>query len=321
MESIFCRLLFFIIIKFCFLFSHISTGEELLLPDPSQSIEALWPSIQGITILDKQIILIPTEKNFFIEVPFKGLSGKTREENFGQAIDSKRHPYPEKFANRTIIDLSPKISDQLFFLERDDLGGYTALQKDFSFLEFNTFAWDLILPPRDRMGEPTQKEIKDIRQKIKKSWDQSGGQKWFGISQAPESWFGNQRENFLIWTHLPQFPLVNLTCQKQGELDCKLDRTCFVEGISDKDLKSMIGLGLHQEKKLLVTWHPETYELFFLKFHSCFNITLLGKRKISEKIPPILSVKVDSHGRLWVTTSRPEPFTNGSVFVWEKYIP
>lgn len=269
--------------------------------------------IYSVIRKDNTLFLTTKDADFFIRTPFYGLRDSSYK-IFGGYLDSKRIIIP-KALGKLRWHSSFIIENKIGFMDGINLQVYYFGVKDNQFIVKKELIWDMIKPPKDRIGEPTQIEINKHRSNFKKHFIKTVGVKIVGISHL--EWLDTTNTNYFIFvSSISGYPFLLGYCDKMS-LSCVIDRFCYVNKFIFKKDGRYRGVGIDTKNQTLIIGDFKDHKLHKFKFNSCLNISYVDSISLPSKIKEISSVYVDQDDNLWVSSIAADNYTNSSVFCWE----
>lgn len=305
------------IVRFLLVFLSMNAS-ALDLPDPTdlQSVVAIERAQAGV-LIDRDIIYqFPDRKSFFITTPFNG-SGKTREEVFGDMVQSKRVEIGAEGEKERPWRGAAFAGDVLLFLDGIGLEIVAYSLKSNAFLSRHSIVWDTLRPPRDRGGEAGTPETAQFRAKFSKAMSKAHDTKFIGMSAVPEEWRESGDFEYFVSTRIAGFPLITLRCTRDDPSRCRVSRGCFVEGLKLQSSDNVVGVGVFESTKLIVVGDRGIHGAHVLKFDSCLSVRKVDEIKFPKRVFELSNIHADTAGRLWVTSIRPDDYNNATTFYWD----
>ncbi len=304
---------FFYALMTCFTWALPAFGTGAL-PATSErdTLEALERRIRGVSAFGEELLLFPEDKDFVIGLAYPGKTG-TRESFFGKLTDQERITLDTKTKRMWVSGYG--FDGFLMFFDSLNLEFFFVNRKTKAIVSSNQVPWDLIKPPRDRGGEPTTFEIKEAREKFRKAFRKKplGGITGLAIKEKRK----DGGLDFFMSSNIPGFPLLELGCRaKNGDFyQCQVERYCFINTSFKESYLS--GIGYSPKRKVIILADAKKSELIYLKYNSCYSVTLVGRTSLPEKFKKVSGVAVDEEDTLWVSTLEPDDYLNASLFRWE----
>lgn len=292
----------------------------LQLPDPDElhAVPTVIRAVHGLTVFKSELYLFGAGLEEYVRVPFSP-NGKTRVERFGEYTQAERLKFPKtKFAGewrgllfdekgRRIIWDASMLQLALFF------------SKDLQLSSETTVPVDLLLPPADRMGEPSKTEVERARLKFIRAHKKVFGPRYTGLSKLPKNWMkGPGRTRYLMATKIVGFPITVLACDEDEPLTCLMERFCFLEGGPKLSADSVSGVGILASKRTILIGDAARHSVHLFQWNSCFDVRYLRSLNLPKSIEKMTSLQVDEEDRLWVTTGKWESRFDSNLYYWDK---
>lgn len=258
------------------------------------------------------LYLLPNSREFVIQVPFS--PGKTREGTFGKITASKR------------IDIKPQFQQEgwrgvhvlehfVLFFDGKSLGVLEAKKEKMVPIIRRSIAQDLIKPPADRGGEAPEFETIALRKKFNKNFRLATTMPFSGWTYWRQT---KTRQQYLVSSRVPGFPLMQLDCDLSEGSSCLLARQCWLPLPKGVDAQGISGLTYVKKNKLLMIGDAKKHRLLKFKVNSCGSIRYLGELPLPAKVNLLTNLFVDEDENLWVTTFKPDNYHNASLYFWPK---
>ena len=193
--------------------------------------------------------------------------------------------------------------------------------KKFAWVSSHSLVYDKIRPPEDRLGEATHKEIADLRsQFIAKVRKLSSQSKIAGIAILPATWQTSDTfHSYFLSSHIEDFPLLIMQCQKELPSRCNLTRACFLSG-SRPPAAAITGIGVEEDSRRVLFGNKVTNEIWLYDYQSCYRVLAKHKLKIPPRLYTLTDVKVSDDGALWISTSQIDDYMNANLYLWPKEV-
>lgn len=260
----------------------------------------------------------------YAKMPFK-VEGKTRQERYGEYAQVERIKVPpSKYPGewRGFIKATKSVNDA-----RKTIWDATMLQLLQFFPEKGTVVQeatvpaDVLKPARDRMGEPTQAEIKASRETFQKNQRRVFGPKYTGMVRLPEDWVpGAGKDHFLLATKIESFPVTMMSCNSDDEVACTMERFCYLEGGPSVKPKDVAGVGTvttANKKRYLLVGDAGRHQIQVYQWNSCFDVRHTKTLVLPKFIQKLTSIFTDQEDLLWVTTEKWENKFDSNLYYWE----
>lgn len=289
-------------------------NRDLTIPDELHSFEPVHTHIRDLFVDAHSIIMIPDQKLQLVRSPFVPL-GKTNQERFGKLTESIKHDL-SKGSTSGPWD-SVNVNGRGILLLNGNLLRFSKVGHDGSFDTESDIIYDSILPAADSRGEPPSFEIKRVRANFLNQMRKRERQALLGLRLIPNTWQPAKGNLYLALTSLRDFPLVQLSCSNQDASDCKITRTCNIEGLHGQLAYPLSGLALHPEKREILIADQGGQRIHILNYHSCFHSTYKGSLNLPKRLRTLSGVFIDGENRLWISTLGRDDYFNASIFYWE----
>lgn len=301
-----------IFISFSFvLTSTILSAQVFERPKKDQTLASLSFSISAILVLKGRLVYLPYDAPEIYESPFQ-LDKKTGKVRFFESLRSKRIRLDQKKIRYTDWAGISQYKEDFILIDGFELKIYL-LDKDYKFFRRNDIAWDLILPPRDRLGEATSFEVKKLRKRFSLEMRTAPDKRLRGIVYKGEN---DSEVEFFSGTSLKSFPVVVMSCMKDDLSRCRISRNCRVPNFQT----------IHPMDRGGIAFDPKSSKLFMIdkkrtiiraaKYKSCVHSPALESMGFDPKMKPIDSIGV-GEGKIWIGLSQRDDYYNNSIFTYD----
>ena len=289
---------------------------ELPIPDESHAALTVERGLYGISSSDNGLLVFPGKLQHIVRVP-QDMKAKDREAKFGKMTDQVRIPledaaYPGDWRG------AYEAPDRIIVWDASVLQLLVLRTKDYKTVLSTTVPTDMLKPPSDRMGEPTAMETNRTRKRFRENSRKIFGSKVSGMAEMPPKWAKSDGRQFLVSSHVAEFPVLVMSCLKDDPATCRIARHCFLEGGPKRASESVTGVGVIPGSREFVIGDSATNQIDVYKFNSCFDVVWKKTLKLPVRLPKMSNLHVDSEGRLWVTTMVPDSFTDSNLLYWDR---
>jgi hypothetical protein len=298
--------------------SSFGASKNLVLPAPDElhAVPTVLRSSSAIVREKDELFLFGPKLNQYVKIPFHP-DAKTRTTRFGEYTQSTRIPVPPtKYPGdwRGIM---------FFEGEKNMLWDASMLQLVLFFpnknrvIQETTVPIDMIKPARDSQGEPTSVETAKARNKIRTAYKKVFGSRFSGFSALPSGWLEGKKNYYAMASNIADFPLTIMSCAEDDPVGCVMDRICYLDGGPSIKSKSVAGVGVSKNGKLLLMGDAERHAIHVFHWDSCFNVHYLKSLELPKNIATITSLHIDHEDLLWVTTNKWENQFDSNLYYWE----
>jgi hypothetical protein len=289
---------------------------ELPIPDESHAALTVERGLSGVSSVDSALLVFPGKSQHMVKIPLD-MKAKNRETKFGKMTDQTKIPlenstYPGDWRG------AYEAPDRIIVWDASLLQLLVLRAKDFKTVLSTTVPIDTLKPPADRMGEPTAREVTRTRERFRANSRKIFGSKFSGMAEMPAGWSKGDGRQFLLSTHIAEFPVLIMGCLKDDPATCRATRHCFLEGGPKRAADAVTGIGVVPGARELVIGDSGTNQIDVYKFNSCFDVVWKRTLRLPARLPKLSNVSVDSEGRLWVTTLVSDSFTDSNLLYWDK---
>ena len=284
---------------------------ELKRPKKSQTLEALTYHISAMLIEKDRVIYLPYDEPELYVSPFK-YSKKTGKLEFLNIIKSKRIKFDKKKVQHTEWAGIIHYGKDYLLVDGFDLK-LSQMDEKFDFYRTNDIAWDLILPPKDRLGEAPKFEIKKMRKIFDLEMRTAPDKRIRGVALKGEQ--GSNVE-FFVGTALKSFPLIIMSCSKEDISRCKFARNCRVPAFQAINPIHRGGIAFDKETNKIYMVDRENNTVQAAKYKSCVDIEKAETISFGKKMKKIDTLAVGA-GRLWLGLSARDDYYNNAVFTYK----
>lgn len=275
----------------------------------------------GVHRYSDRVWSVPRRGNFFISSHYDP-KGKDYREAFHMGDRStalaERIQFPGAEKNKGTWRGPVYMSGYLLFIDADNLQmyGYNLETKTFTLV--SDLIIDRLMPPPDSRGMATRTEVKELRSKLLREF---GSYKNVysliaGVSQLGES--QATKNQFLISTRLPSFPLAVSTCEFGRKPFCSVKTVCYLAERQEtrNDPIDRSGLAYSVKRRFVLIGSKKYRKIYVYKFNSCFDVRFVKSMSVPKEIKEISALHIDEDDSLWISSPEPDPFTFGSIFKW-----
>ncbi len=294
---------------------------ELAFPEARASLETLHRSVAAVGRFGDRIIALAPGKASALVTPFDA-AGATREAVFGKIEAGERREVVKGALGPLDWRAVDLVGNKALLFDGQGLTFVEADAATLAEVARRSVPWDTVRPPRDRGGEATAWETKDLRVRFARAVQATPGVKVIGLARIPAGWRGKVRGYFAL-TRLKGYPLLELECSDDDEMpsSCVVARACNVDGLGDVSPKDLFGAAAVERdgQKLILVGDASRQRIVALKYDTCFHVARARPEwVIPAKIKDAATFSVDADGALWVGARAPDDYLNASLYFWAK---
>jgi hypothetical protein len=298
-------------------YAGILEAGELRLPRPeaSDSYEMVERSPQALGFFDKYMILLLQNQSTVVQIPLASNDSKlARPERALTA--SKRLKISSSYRSTDWV-AALSAAKHRFLVDGENLA-VTSVSESWEAIRGDGIIWDLLKPAADPRGEPPRWEIASVRAHVSKLIAGKTGRKLSGVVPMPRGWQGNREASFLMATNLQGHPIMTMDCDDDIGVTCKIVRTCNVQdALPSEDVR---GIAAVPGKRVFVLGDGKRNALTLFNYTSCYHITRGPTIFLPTSFKKLGSFGISATGELWVVTTAPDDFTNGSLHFWPQSV-
>ena len=116
-------------------------------------------------------------------------------------------------------------------------------------------------------------------------------------------------------TRIKGFPVVSILCSKDDIAKCRIKRRCRIPNIDTMD---SVGIGMSENLNILAIGDRKAKVVRFYRYRTCNNVVYSRSSKLPAPFKEMSYVDIDLQDNLWISTTRPDDFTKGSISMWPK---
>lgn len=293
-----------------------SFAKTLKRPTVDSSLEANVIPVENFQVYANEILVFVPSRDEFMSHSYNP-EGKTREEKFGTMLQTKKYQIKDDLKNFR-PHFGVRMSDQYLLFDGVSLNTAVFDIAEKRIWRFGDIVYDLIKPHADHGGEATKLETSGLRKTFSSRVRKKTDLKLVSGTLVPQSVSSDSSSKvfeILALTRIKGFPVVNLVCSKEDIARCRIQRRCRIPHL---DAEQTAGLGLNAKLKILAVGDVKTKKVHLYRFRSCNNIVYSRSLKMPEPFKTISGVDIDDQKNLWISTTRPDDFTKGSISFWPK---
>jgi hypothetical protein len=232
---------------------------------------------------------------------------------------SEKVTIPESGPSDEWLPMGELTADKVMFFNKNSLRVALFNRKDWSLLEAKDLVVDQVKPAKDTRGEPTQKETLALQGKLRAFYNKLKKDVPLikSIAALPLDKREADAHQYVALTDFPDHPVMTISCSGAQPLYCKLARACFARLPKEVRLDQLAGISFSEKRKIMLVGNPAEKRLEVFHYSSCFDVVHAGKIDYSVKLKALQSLHVDPSDGLWITTSEPDDYRNGSVYFWQ----
>ena len=290
---------------------------QLPFPPIADTWQSLDRALDAVAGTSNQLFTFSDARQHIVTTPFA--AGRTRTERFGKITDSKRHDAYQDGRDDPAVRGAVVAGNRLLVMNAKRLTMISVFIKDMKETIRRTIPIDLIRPPRDRVGEAPEFEVKEYRAKIKREFAKSDRLPFAGMAALPDAWRKTKNE-LLVLSRMPSFPLIILGCDPDEPSQCKATRGCFTHfpaGVKPQDLR---GVATYGKNKWVLVGDPSKRQIHILKYNSCHDVRATRSLKLPDKLKNLRNLWVSESGDLFVVTDEPDWYHNASLYTWPEAV-
>ena len=275
--------------------------------------------IKGMLLENNHLYALYDGRPWMIRVVFDGK--KPIDKAFatlqGRVADGKRIALPVKKPGNW-VGATGFVNNSLLLLS--DRGRVLALDREkFAYISIGDVILDRAAPALDTRGSPIKLEIRRFRAAFMRALDRVPETRKLmtGLAVLPKEWRQGEPHQFLLTGTMPGYPLMTMHCSEEIKSNCRVRRTCFVRGDTPKDAGDRLGIAVSRKRRLVLIGDRAAGRIFVYRFRSCYDVVFKQRLYLPERLGRLAGMMVDDQDRLWVSTTKPDQWTNASVYVWE----
>ncbi len=294
----------------------VSKNSLLPTPDELHAVPTVLRSSSAIVREKDELFLFGPKLNQYVRIPFHP-EAKTRITRFGEYTQSTRVAVPPtKYPGdwRGIMFFE---GEKSMLLDASMLQLVLFFPNKNRVIQETTVPIDMIKPARDPQGEPTSVETGKARTKIRSAYKKVFGSRFTGFASLPAGWLQGKKNYYAMASNIEDFPLTVMGCAEDDPTGCTMDRFCYLEGGPHIKSKSVAGVGVSKNGKLLLMGDSERQSIHVFHWDSCFNVRYLRSLELPKNIATITSLHIDHEDLLWVTTNKWENQFDSNLYYWE----
>lgn len=312
----------------CLTLSHDSEAseKELTMSNVRHVQVSIDRSVYGVHRQGDYIWTLPRRGEYFIAGQYNSKAVDSFDAFYMRNREtalSERVPFPNSDKNKGTWRGPISFGPHLVFIDADTYRFNIYDTKDRKFLKSGDLIIDRVRPAADSRGEPTRNEISELRRKFINSW--RGYKKGkaifadFAELSADRAMPSASKYEGLALLRLDHFPLVSIKCVPKNRWFCHLDRVCYLPDHSKLISENLYGLAFEPTGKRLFIATRSPAKIHVFRYNSCFDIRFLESKVLPKRLAEISGMDIDEERALWLSISEPDPYSNGSVFRFDKY--
>jgi hypothetical protein len=285
-------------------------SKNLKKPEKSQTFEAISLSFGAILVENERIVYLPEDDHELYISPYE-IDKKSSKLKFFNGVKSSRIKMDKKKLKDTLWSGLTIFNDQYYLFDGFQLS-IAVLDKKNRFYRSNSVAWDTIMPPKDRLGEPPQFEIKEMRKKFSLEMKTAPGKRIRGIVFKGET---ESAVQYYVGTSLKSYPLVIMECSKDDHSRCKFTRNCRSSHLKSIPPQNRIGLGYDVQSNVLYMGDRKTNQIKGVNVSSCVESKLTSTLSFDHLKKPIQVISFGNE-KLWIGLETRDDYYSTNIFTY-----
>lgn len=312
----------FLIISGCFYFTPYTYCKQLEFSKVKHYQISIEEDVYGVQTFNDKVWTVPRRGSFFISSEYDANAVDYRSAfkmgNRETAL-AERIIIPGEEKNKGTWRGPIYLTDYLVIIDADNLRlfGYHIESKTFTLP--SDLIIDQLMAPNDSRGQATKSEVKALRSKLLKEFDRykSGYSVISGLSSVYEE---NSRKLFFVATRLPSFPLIQAQCELNKKPFCSFKTACYLSEHrwTKNNPMDRSGLAYSGKRRQILIGSKIQRKIYIYAYHSCYDVRYVGHLELPKEIKELSAIHIDADDALWIASSEPDPYTNGSVFKWNR---